>query len=131
MLRAVAYVTSAFVVYLESNLMDGDASFLNNIEVVYFILLAIAIAIAVRLSDTVEFRINPMDYLVIFIVLSAGVLAKNVPLQDNLGFMVVKLVILFYGCELIMSRARSRLNSLTFFGLTALLILGLRGIIPE
>ena len=130
-LRAVAYVTSAFVVYLESNLIDSDASFLNSIEVVYFVLLAIAIAIAVRLSDTVEFRINPMDYLVIFIVLSAGVLAKNAPLQDNFGFMVVKLVILFYGCELIISRARSRLNPLTLFGFTALLILGLRGIIPE
>ena len=129
--RAVAYVTSAFVVYLESNFMQGDLWFLNSIDVIYFVLLAIAIAIAVRLSDNVEFRTNPMDYLVIFIVLSAGVLMKNAPLQDNFGFMVVKLVILFYGCELIITRAQSRLNPLTLLGLTTLLILGLRGIIPE
>ena len=129
--RAVAYVTSAFVVYLESNFIKGDLWFLNSIDIAYFVLLAIAIAIAVRLSDNVEFRTNPMDYLVIFIVLSAGILMKNAPLQDNFGFMVVKLVILFYGCELIISRAQSRLNPLTLLGLATLLILGLRGIIPE
>lgn len=128
-LRAIAYITSAFVVYLESDFIGSDMLFLNSIEVIYFIALAVAIAVAVRFSDTVEFHTNPMDYLVILIVLSAGVLAKNTLLQDNFGFMVIKLVILFYGCELIISRAQSRLNPLMLFGLSALVILGLRGII--
>jgi UDP-GlcNAc:undecaprenyl-phosphate GlcNAc-1-phosphate transferase len=127
-LRAVAYVTSAFIVYLESRFIDAQIPFMNEVDVVYFVVLAVAIALAVKLSDTDEFRTNPMDYLVIFIVLSAGILSKNMPLQDNVGFMVIKLVILFYGCELIISRTRSRLNPLNLSGLTALVILGLRGL---
>jgi UDP-GlcNAc:undecaprenyl-phosphate GlcNAc-1-phosphate transferase len=127
-LRAAVYVTSAFVIYLETKLMENSASWVSRLEFGFFISIAIATAMAVKLGNNREFRTNPMDYLVIFIVLSTGLLYRNMSLHDNLGFMVAKLVIIFYGCELIISRARTRFNVLSAASLITLILLSARGL---
>jgi UDP-GlcNAc:undecaprenyl-phosphate/decaprenyl-phosphate GlcNAc-1-phosphate transferase len=127
-LRAVVYVTAAFVIYLETKLAENSDSWITRLEMAYFIGIALATAFAVKLGNNREFRTNPMDYLVIFIVLSTGLLYRNMSLHDNLGFMVAKLVIIFYGCELIASRSGTRFNILNLVSLATLTILGARGL---
>lgn len=125
--RAIAYVASAFVAYLETRYATQHAGWLGMAEVGYFAVLAFAIALAVRFGTHREFRTTPMDFLVVIVVLGLGLLAHNNVLPSHLGQMTVKIVILFYGCELILSNVRTRWNPLNMSALTALGILGIRG----
>lgn len=127
--RAIAYVTSAFVVYLETRYAIEHAGWLDMAEVGYFAVLAFAIALAVRFGAKREFHATPMDFLVVIVVLALGLLAHNNFLPGHLGQMTVKLVILFYGCELILSNVRTPWNPLNMSALTALGILGVRGLL--
>ncbi len=127
-LRAVSYVTAAFVIYLESKYLTGRAPLLDAAEIGYFVVLATAIGLAVRYSAAVEFRTTPMDYLVILIVLSVGLLTGDSTHRAYIGAMAIKLVIVFYGCEFIAARMKSRWNLLNLSSLATLVILGARGL---
>jgi UDP-GlcNAc:undecaprenyl-phosphate GlcNAc-1-phosphate transferase len=70
-----------------------------------------------------------MDYLVIFVVLFAGFLLHNLPEKAELGAMAVKLMIIFYGCELIITRMRKLVHLLTIASLATLTIIAVRGLI--
>ncbi|BAV33901.1 glycosyl transferase [Sulfuricaulis limicola] len=128
-LQVVAYVTAAFVVYLETQYCKQWAPYLDTIEVVYFVLLVAAIGITIRYGSKAEFKTTPMDYLIIFVVLFAGFLLHNLPEKAELGGMAVKLMILFYGCELIITRMRKLVHLLTFATLTTLATIAVRGLI--
>ncbi len=126
-LRAISYVTAAFVIYLENKYATGQMELLDTAEIGFFIVLAIAIGLAVRYSADTKFKTTPMDYLVILIVLSVGFLSRDTLHQADLGAMTVKLVIVFYGCELIIAHMRTRWNLLNLSSLAALTFLGARG----
>ncbi len=125
--RAISYVTAAFIIYLESKYFAGT-SLRAAIETGYFIVLAVAIGLAVRYSAAIEFRTTPMDYLVILIVLSVGLLTDGSARSAYIGAMAVKLVIVFYGCEFIAVRVKNRWNLLNLSSLLTLVILGVRGL---
>lgn len=129
--RAVSYVTAAFIVYLESKYVGSDRSgILYGVSVSMYGLLAIAIWLAVRYATTAtEFRISPMDYLIIFIVLAVGIVARDHFKQDFLSLMMVKIVILFYGCELIFAKIRNKWNLFSASTLLTLAVLGVRSAI--
>ncbi len=128
-LQVVTYVTAAFVVYLETRYCKQWAPVLDTIEIIYFVLLALAIGITIRYGRKGEFKTTPMDYLVIFVVLFAGFLLHNLPEKADLGGMAVKLMVLFYGCELIITRMRKLVHLLTIATLVTLTILAVRGLI--
>jgi UDP-GlcNAc:undecaprenyl-phosphate GlcNAc-1-phosphate transferase len=128
-MQAVSYVTAAFVVYLESKYVGSWTSFLNTMEPFYFSVLAVAIGVIVRYSRKTEFKTTPLDYLVIFMVLFAGFLLHNLPDKANLAPMVIKLVILFYGSELIFTYARNKQYVFNFPVLLSLFIIAFKGLI--
>ena len=128
-MQAVSYVTAAFAVYLETKYVGSWASFLNTMEPFYFSVLAVAIGIIVRYSRKTEFKTTPLDYLVIFMVLFAGFLLHNLPDKAYLGPMVIKLVILFYGCELIFTYVRNKQQVFNFPVLLSLFIIAFKGLI--
>lgn len=127
--RTVNYITAAFVVYLESRYMPSSGlAVLHWAGTVYFAVLALAIGLAMRYAES-DFRTTPMDFLILFLVLSVGFLAEQQLVQTQFGVMLVKLVIVFYGCELVLSRLGPRWNPLNLSALSALGILGIRGLI--
>jgi UDP-GlcNAc:undecaprenyl-phosphate GlcNAc-1-phosphate transferase len=69
-----------------------------------------------------------MDYLVIFVVLIAGYILHSMPDKVEVGLMAVKLIVVFYGCELIVLRMRRKLNALNVSSLITLCVLAYRGI---
>jgi UDP-GlcNAc:undecaprenyl-phosphate GlcNAc-1-phosphate transferase len=127
--QAVSYITGAFVIYLESKYIGNRSLLFNNIELAYFVSLALAIGVAIRYDDKLNFRANPMDFLVIVTVLLASYLLNNLPEKEYLGSMAVKLVIVFYGCELLFSRMRSKWHIMNIFSIATLAILAVRGVI--
>lgn len=126
--QAVHYVTAAFVIYLETRHLGQHVPGLDILEVVYFSVLAGAIGLAIRYGEKWDFKITPMDYLVIFVVLFAGYILHSTPDKVEISLMAVKLIVVFYGCELIVLRMRRKLNALNISSLITLLVLAYRGI---
>jgi UDP-GlcNAc:undecaprenyl-phosphate GlcNAc-1-phosphate transferase len=89
----------------------------------------VAIGLAVRYSGQEQFKTTPMDYLVIFVVLFAGILLQNLPDKSEIGVMAAKLIVLFYGCEFIVNRAQRRLYILNLSVFTSLIVITLRGFV--
>jgi UDP-GlcNAc:undecaprenyl-phosphate GlcNAc-1-phosphate transferase len=127
--QAVCYVTSAFVIYLETMYLGQHGPLVDGIEIAYFAGLALAIGIAIRYGNKSDFRTTPLDYLVVVTVLFAGYLLSNLPEKTHVGSMAVKLVILFYGCELLFSQMQRRWHVLNVSTAVTLAVLAVRGLI--
>jgi UDP-GlcNAc:undecaprenyl-phosphate GlcNAc-1-phosphate transferase len=126
--QAVSYVTGAFVIYLETKYLGHRGSIMDWIEIAYFVGLALAIGITIRYGNKSDFRTTPLDYLVIVTILFAGYLLNNLPEKASLGSMAVKLVILFYGCELLFSQMRRKWHVLNIATVATLAVLALRAL---
>lgn len=123
--RAGAYVTAVFIVYLVQVAPGAFGDYIHYSNL-FFILLAVAIGLGFRFAQADRFRITPMDFLVILI----AVIVPKLPgahLQDtNLGEGFIKVIILFYGIELVLTNIWRRWNLLRPVICATLLILGMR-----
>lgn len=129
LLRLLIFVSIAFVTYLfEMGSPSEPDDLLRNIEFVYFGLLAVAVVLVVRYRLGSTFKITPMDFLVILAMLSIGVIPEDIRENYHLVPVIVKLVMLFYGAELILKTMKSRWSPLPLSSLAALGILALRGL---
>ena len=120
--RANAYIAAAFIVYLQSQQTAIEPA-LKIAEIFYYVVLATTIGLAARFATDIKFKINPLDYLLIFMVISVGVFSRNHVEHADFGAIVAKLVILFYGCELIIAHMKSRWHYLNIGTLITLVML--------
>lgn len=126
--QAIGYITSAFVIYLETMHLGHSGLLADGVEIAYFVGLALNIGIAIRYGNKSDFRTTPLDYLVIVIILIAGFLLNNLTQKTSMGLMAVKLVVLFYGCELLFSQVKKRWHILNASMVVTLAILAGRGL---
>ena len=123
--RAVTYITAVFVVYL-AQMAPGSLVEYDRYSNIFFVMLAIAIGIGFRFAQADRFRITPMDFLVILIAVIVPKL-PGIHLQNaNLGEGVIKVIILFYGIELVLSNIWRRWNLLRPVICATLLVLAAR-----
>jgi UDP-GlcNAc:undecaprenyl-phosphate/decaprenyl-phosphate GlcNAc-1-phosphate transferase len=111
-LRVASYATAALLIYLIEKHGAEANPMLLNIEIGYFIFLAVAIAIAIRYGHDTEFKSTPMDFLVVFLVVAFGFLQQRAGEQTDLGSVLIKTVILFYGSEVIVNGLKKRWTDL-------------------
>ena len=126
-LRLLSYVTVVFVVYLLNTYQPAQLSGFDPITYIFFGMLVVAIALSVRLEKAREFNVTPMDYLIALVVLGMTVLAKDKIVDTGMMAIALKAIIMFYGCEVILTRMKSRWNVFTVSVLVALLIISVRG----
>jgi UDP-GlcNAc:undecaprenyl-phosphate GlcNAc-1-phosphate transferase len=105
--KAALYVTATVLVYLDATIPSED----RFISVLAWLALSIATAgtaVRLRLQNDRRFQVTPLDLIVLFMALVVpslpGVL--KMPPGDALG--IVKLIILFYSIEMLVSRAQGR-----------------------
>ena len=127
-LRLLAYVTVVFVVYLLNTYQPAQLSGLDPITYIFFGVLVAAIALSIRLEEVREFHVTPMDYLVTLAVLGTAVLAKSGIVDTGMMAIALKTIIMFYGCEVILTRMKNRWNVFTVSVLASLLIITVRGV---
>lgn len=126
-LRLLAYVTVVFVVYLFNTYQPAQLSGLDPITYIFFGCLVAAIALSIRLEEVREFHVTPMDYLVTLAVLGTAVLAKSEIVDTRVMAIALKTIIMFYGCEVILTSMKNRWNVFTVAVLASLLIISVRG----
>jgi len=126
--KATVYTTCALVVYLMHMHSWERASF-DPLITIFFVLLAITLVVGVRFTGGNEFKTNPLDLLIIFII----VVVPNIP---SLGFndtvaadMVLKLVLLCYSAEFVLNRYERRWDIIRVGTIGSLFVLGLRGFV--
>ncbi len=104
LMRLGVFSAAALLVYLIEHNGGISGSAFESIYVGYFVVLAACVGIAIRLGAESEFRTTPLDYLLVGLVIAGGVLAKGQMANLDLGAIIVQLVVLFYGCELVINR---------------------------
>ncbi|HKK14723.1 MAG TPA: hypothetical protein VKA14_08700, partial [Gammaproteobacteria bacterium] len=127
--RLVVYVAVAFVVYLAGRYPLIPPGALEVADTVFFVVVGVALALAIRYHTEEVFRVTPMDYLVILAVLFVGATARGSAEGSAITAMLIKTIIMFYAAEWLISRLRARWNWLFMGTMGALLLLGLRALV--
>ncbi|OFZ69377.1 MAG: hypothetical protein A2Z01_01065 [Betaproteobacteria bacterium RBG_16_58_11] len=125
--RACLYVAIVFVVYL----LQVEPGVLSEYKVYrnfYFALLAIAVAIGMRFSGEEKFRVSTLDFLVIFVVITIPNLPGTFMANAIWGPAIIKVIILFYGVELVLANMWRRWGIMRFSLMATLAVLGFRGL---
>jgi len=128
-LRLLIYMAIIFVVYLLNTYQPAYLSGADLVTYLFFGMLVAAIGMSVRFMNDGDFSITPTDYLVVLAILILVVLASKQIVDSGMTAIVLKTIILFYGCELVLNRMKSRLNVFTVSALVALLVIGVRGVV--
>jgi UDP-GlcNAc:undecaprenyl-phosphate GlcNAc-1-phosphate transferase len=91
----------------------------------YLVMLALAIAVAVRFGAGQGFATTPLDVLLVITVVAAGTLGFFDAAGGISAGLLLRMAVLFYGCELTVSSARNpaRANEWSLVGV-ALVLLG-------
>jgi UDP-GlcNAc:undecaprenyl-phosphate GlcNAc-1-phosphate transferase len=132
LVRIAIYGTAAFLVYLIHNYSLQAPEDFSELRWAYYVVLALSIAIVVRYVRDIEFRSTPMDYLMVFLVIASGLFMKAASAESALGELVIKGVILFYGCEIIINRGNKFWNRVLDISVMAAAgILGAKGLLPH
>lgn len=125
--RVVVYVVVAFVVYLVASAPVSRLPAFSIFEYAYYITVAVALALAIRYTSDDLFRLTPMDYLVALGVLLVGAASGGHLEASAAPEMLIKVLILFYASEWLISRIRTRYNALFISVMAALLLMTVRG----
>jgi UDP-GlcNAc:undecaprenyl-phosphate GlcNAc-1-phosphate transferase len=131
LIRAGLYVGGAFVLYLSDRHLAAAAGGERWLPVSLVIdgsvaLMAVLVLSAMCASGRGAFETTPLDYLIAFAALASLALPDLWLGEARFGALAVKLVVLFFGVELVLSAPRTRLVRLGAVGVWLLFGLGLR-----
>jgi UDP-GlcNAc:undecaprenyl-phosphate GlcNAc-1-phosphate transferase len=108
LIRLGVFSTGALLIYLVRHAAPEVYPNLAPVTFAYFVVLAISIGATISLDIDAAFRTTPLDYLLVALVVAAAALARGKTGGMDLGAVIMQLVVLFYGCELIVNRSNHR-----------------------
>lgn len=130
--RAMIYIVAAQVGYLWVTYRPPYWYGLAELaEVMFFILIAVAFAAAVKFSPRrrkIEFELTATDYLVAFCLLAVLVISRGHLWGSGSVAFVVQMIVIFYACELLITEKRGGVSWLSIGSMVAGLVLGVRGL---
>ena len=126
MLRLLLFMAIALMVYLFNSYPPAGLLGQAPVLYVFFGVLGLAMVVAVRMAEEDRFRVTPLDYLVVLIVLALALMPQSL-VDSRLVGMALQAILLFYGAELAMRQMQSRWNLFTGAMLAALVVLAVRG----
>ncbi len=105
--KAALYVTAAVLVYLDCVVLP-EGRMLSTLNWIALLTAAGATVLRLQLSKDRRFELTPLDLIVLFVALVLPSLSGSLGLPDGGAMGIAKLVILFYGLEVLLSRAETR-----------------------
>lgn len=127
-IRLLAYVTIVFIVYLLNIYQPEVLVGADPYTYIFFTVLVTAIFVIVRIDEAKDFSVTPMDFLIALVVTAVAVMSKKGAADPVILAIVMKSIILFYGCELLLSNMKSRWNVFTIAIMASLSIICIRGV---
>lgn len=129
MLRLLVYTAIALIVYLTSAYPQPWYAELSSFGYLFFMVLAVVLAIGVRVTEQENFRVTPLDYLVVLIAVTLAMLPETTLDASGILEMALQAIVLFYAAELAMRNMKSRWNIFTVAMLTSLVTVAVRGLV--
>ncbi len=105
--KAALYVTATILVYLDAVALPADR-LMSILTWVAISIAAMATAVRLRLHNDRRFQVTPLDLIVLFMALIVPSLPGTFNLPHGGVMAIVKLVILFYAIEVLVSRSEGR-----------------------
>lgn len=127
--RLIMFVTIGFSVYLLTTYPSEWLFDKVDLVFVYFTVMVMLSFIAIKTVSNNEFKITPLDYLVIAIALIIEFIPGENAFRENIIWMIVQIIILFYVCELVVQNMGSRMNRFTGSIALALALIAYRGLV--
>ena len=127
LLRLLLFMAIALLVFLFNSYPPAGLLGQAPVLYVFFGILGLAMIVAVRMAGEDQFRVTPLDYLVVLIVLALALMPESL-LDAGLVGMAVQAILLFYGAEMSMRQMQSRWNLFTGSMLVGLVVLAVRGL---
>lgn len=125
-IRLLMYMSAALVMYLVGTSEQDSLILSNAVQVPFFVVMTGLLLLAI--SNDKSFTISTTDLLVVIIVLLLiflpGVVSINVVIQEIL----LKLIVLFYACELVISSMKNPVNIFVLSSLVAFVIIFVKGV---
>ncbi len=128
-LRICLYLTIPILTYLSQNNPAGwitlavrNAYNLAFITVFFFVILTLKYTRRQK-----GFRSTPMDFLILFIALVLPNLTGGTQLTHQMGLLTVKILIFFFGFEILVGELREKQDRLGYSTVAAMLIIALKG----
>ncbi len=125
--HAVIAVTALFVAYLSSH-AELPWLAMQTLDLVYFGVVALTIALIVRFHSDQAFGATPLDYLMVFVVVTIALFSTRYLQIREISMIVGKGMVLLYACEFLLGRMRQSINSLSIASVLALVIMGVKGL---
>jgi hypothetical protein len=130
-LRVAAYVAVTFSAWLFVHYPREAGASLNGPATALIFLLAVAVAACVRFMSDQKFGATPTDYLIVFsllaLILFSRITQAGIDTGTTLRF-VTYAIVLFYGCEVLISHLERWRFVLGGSSCAVLLIVALRGL---
>jgi len=124
--QVVIYATAVFTVYLVQSNSEVTAD--HTVDLAIFVALAILLVLGLRLMRGDQFRITPMDFLVLFLAILVPSLPDFHDQNSALATAVPKVILLFYSLEFVINGGRPiQRRLLRYATMATLLIIGLQG----
>ncbi len=127
--RLILFVAIGFSVYLLSTYPSEWLNHKVDLVVVYFTFMVVLGFVAIKTTSDKEFKITPLDYLVIAIVLVIEILPGEDVFREQIIWMIVQIIILFYICELVVQNMKGRINRFSGSVALALALIAYRGLV--
>jgi UDP-GlcNAc:undecaprenyl-phosphate/decaprenyl-phosphate GlcNAc-1-phosphate transferase len=127
--KAALYVTATILVYLDVTL-PAEGRLLSTAGWIALSVSTVGTAVRLRLQNDRRFQVTPLDLIVLFMALVVPSLPGVFRLPEGNALAIVKLIILFYSIEVLVSRAEGRALWLRVAVLYVLGGLVLRTLIP-
>lgn len=125
--RVLSYMAIIFVVYLFNTNQPDYLKGAEPVTYIYFCIMVIGIAVAIRFSGKGNFELTPTDFLVLVAVFSLAILSSRSVVDSTITAVTLKAIVLFYACELVLNRIQYRWNLFTVSTLAALAVISARG----
>lgn len=127
-LRLILFVAVSFSMYLAEVHSGGILIQYQGMSWLFYGAIASIAALAISVSRQSFFQVTPLDYLVLLMVIVTGIMAELGYVGHSVIGFIVKLVILFYGVEVVIRRMKSRWNILTLSALASFALISMHGL---
>lgn len=128
-LRLIFYMTTVFVLFLVSEYSPASVVLDVLTGYGYFGLVVIALLVGSRFTINKAFRITPMDFLLVFVLVGIFLIPQAHIIEEDKIHLMIKAFILFYAIEFALSGMKSHLSVLSASMLFALGVIAVRGIL--
>ncbi len=126
--RVCIYITISIFVYLIETAADPGTGIRVALNAM-LAAIALAVAVNIRYAQQKNFEPTPLDYLVVFLALVMSFSPITLVHGVDIGVGLIKLIILFYGAELLINRVGPRQNLSRLAVYCSLSLVGIKGIV--